>query len=98
MSTINEETTVADDTRVVAKGASAPAVPPLNGDTPALVGQGTPTTDGADDGELERELQQMEDDAATLQKEGMISEKMNTTTARMKLRPVTTTSDRRTSM
>jgi hypothetical protein len=74
MSTINEETTVADDTKVVAKGASAPAIPPLNGDTPAPGGQGTPTTDGADDGELERELQQMEDDAATLQKEGMISE------------------------
>ena len=74
MSTINEETTVADDTKVVAKGASAPAIPPLNGDAPAPGGQGTPTTDGADDGELERELQQMEDDAATLQKEGMISE------------------------
>jgi hypothetical protein len=74
MSTINEETTVADDTKVVAKGASAPAIPPLNGDIPAPGGQGTPTTDGADDGELERELQQMEDDAATLQKEGMISE------------------------
>ena len=74
MSTINEETTVANDTKVVAKGASAPAIPPLNGDAPAPGGQGTPTTDGADDGELERELQQMEDDAATLQKEGMISE------------------------
>jgi hypothetical protein len=74
MSTINEETTVAEDTKVVAKGASAPAIAPLNGDTPAPGGQGTPTTDGADDGELERELQQMEDDAATLQKEGMISE------------------------
>jgi hypothetical protein len=31
-------------------------------------------TDGADDGEIERELSEMESDAATLQREGMISE------------------------
>ncbi|MCP3724622.1 ATPase [Paraburkholderia sp. CNPSo 3272] len=34
----------------------------------------TAATDGADDGELETELQQMESDAATLQREGMISD------------------------
>jgi hypothetical protein len=76
MSTINEETAVAngEDAKAVANGASALTVEPAGGEHPALDTSGTPSTDGADDGELERELQQMEEDAATLQKEGMISE------------------------
>jgi len=76
MSTINEETTLADgeDAKAVAKGASAPAIPPGNAKPLASDAPGAGTTDGADDGELEHELQQMEDAAATLQKEGMISE------------------------
>ncbi|AXF12801.1 ATPase (plasmid) [Paraburkholderia graminis] len=48
---------------VVAPAGDAPPVEPAN-----LV------TDGADGGEIEAELQQMEDAANTLQKEGMISE------------------------
>jgi len=76
MSTINEEVTIdrAADATVAGAPARAPAAAAegeangTNGADAHLV------TDGADDAELESELQQMETDAATLQREGMISE------------------------
>ncbi|MBN3785643.1 ATPase [Burkholderia sp. Ac-20353] len=80
MSTINEATPVLDgETETLAttqphvpadaETAGAGVVATGETDTPAL-----PTTDGADDGELERELVEMETAAATLHKEGMISD------------------------
>ncbi|MEM5330790.1 ATPase [Paraburkholderia sp. A2WS-5] len=77
MSTINEDVTI--DHAAAATVAGAPAT------RPAAAGEGEAAsaangadarqlTDGADDAELENELQQMESDAATLQREGMISE------------------------
>jgi hypothetical protein len=74
MSTINEEMNLAD-----ADGTSAQGATPVSGLLGTVAPGATgltvpPTTDGADDGEIERELQQMEDAATTLQKEGMISE------------------------
>jgi hypothetical protein len=51
----------------------ANAVAPTGADGSAL-SNAPLVTDGADDGEIERELSEMESDAATLQREGMISE------------------------
>src|SRR5258707_174462 len=74
MSTINEETNLADAEGTSAHGA-APDPSLSTAVAPGATGSTLPpTTDGADDGEIERELQQMEDTATTLQKEGMISE------------------------
>lgn len=74
MSTINEETNLADAEGTSAHGA-APDPSLSTAVAPGAAGSTVPpTTDGADDGEIERELQQMEDAATTLQKEGMISE------------------------
>ncbi|SIO72787.1 hypothetical protein SAMN05444172_9271 [Burkholderia sp. GAS332] len=72
MSTINEETKIADgDTGTAAlNGSILPDdVALASGTVPA----GPLVTDGADDGELEAELSRMEGDAAILQKEGLIS-------------------------
>ncbi|MFC0402965.1 ATPase [Paraburkholderia rhizosphaerae] len=66
----NEETNVA--------GHAAPELDSNAEDVTGAAGTGLATvpmvTDGADDGEIERELSEMEADAATLQREGMISE------------------------
>ncbi|CAG4923491.1 ATPase [Paraburkholderia gardini] len=74
MSTIKEETNLADaEQRAGAVGVFGAGT--LGAGTPeAAALNPTLSTDGADDGEIERELQQMEDAATTLQKEGMISE------------------------
>lgn len=75
MSTINEETNLADAEDAGAQGAlAADIVHAQSTQGAAAIPTGAPATDGADDGEIERELQQMEDAAVTLQKEGMISE------------------------
>jgi hypothetical protein len=75
MSTINEETNLADAEGAGVQGTPlADIVHAQNAPGAAATAAGGPTTDGADDGEIERELQQMEDAAVTLQKEGMISE------------------------
>ena len=75
MSTINEETSLADAEGTHAQGAPAADIVHAQSTQGAMPNTtGAPTTDGADDGEIERELQQMEDAAVTLQKEGMISE------------------------
>ncbi|WP_322105995.1 ATPase [Paraburkholderia sp. J41] len=66
MSTLNEETTKID-----AAGSNNPAVASAG---PAGLDDNRAVTDGADDHELEDELQRMESDAATLHREGMISE------------------------
>jgi hypothetical protein len=78
MTTIDNETHVLDD-----EAREKTAEHPTNGPVPSAAAGGTestsidpaerPTTDGADDVELENELAQMESDAATLQREGMIS-------------------------
>src|SRR6516164_1375485 len=76
MTTITEETNLdaasypaAAHTNVTGAPGNAPgAAAPVAGSA------GPATTDGADGGEIELELQQMEDAANTLQKEGMISE------------------------
>ncbi|MBB2984231.1 MAG: ATPase [Paraburkholderia tropica] len=74
MSTINEELTkidgaTADTDENATPGALTGAAAAAN--DPA---DSRPVTDGADDHELEDELQRMENDAATLQREGMISQ------------------------
>jgi hypothetical protein len=75
MSTINEETNLADTEGAGAQGTPAADIIHVESVPGAAATQaGGPTTDGADDGEIERELQQMEDAAVTLQKDGMISE------------------------
>ncbi|MBR8122456.1 ATPase [Burkholderia multivorans] len=77
MSTINEEAHVGTDTADVApvqEPASA-----LEGETvlgatgDSAPTDGRPTTDGADDGDVERELDEMERSAGILQREGLIS-------------------------
>jgi hypothetical protein len=77
MSTINEEATIDLLALDSAAGAPVPAAPE-SATVSASAGTGEAgermLTDGADDSELESELQQMENDAATLQREGMISE------------------------
>ncbi|RQM45172.1 ATPase [Paraburkholderia bannensis] len=80
MSTINEELTKSDSVAADAIAlASAPGPRLGAGDSAGTTDAGEPAdprqvTDGADDHELEDELQRMESDAATLQREGMISE------------------------
>ncbi|MEW6347073.1 MAG: ATPase [Paraburkholderia sp.] len=76
MSTIHEETTVAGSEETKSAGKRDVALATAAGE-PELLAPGAAgplTTDGADDAELESELQQMENDAATLQREGMISD------------------------
>ncbi|WP_176060264.1 ATPase [Paraburkholderia sp. BCC1876] len=73
MSTINDENRL-DDAEVAMRGTAAADGPGVTaGVTEAADASGRALTDGADDNELERELAQMEGDAAILQKEGMIS-------------------------
>jgi hypothetical protein len=75
MSTINEETDIVAAEGTGAAGAASGADLVVAASASGTGNPATPpTTDGADDGEIERELQQMEDAATTLQKEGMISE------------------------
>ncbi|MBB5510986.1 ATPase [Paraburkholderia atlantica] len=76
MSTISEETNPEALSQPSATDIPAAAENPATGADAAsasAVNQNA-TTDGADGGEVELELQQMEDAANTLQKEGMISE------------------------
>lgn len=80
MSTIHEETEIdgaaSGNTELAVTAAALPAlaaaVPASEAAAPAA--DAPLTTDGADDRELENELQQMENDATTLHREGMISE------------------------
>lgn len=77
MSTINEEAHVGTDTADVAPDQVA-VLPPAGDDAPAVkgslvVGDTRQTTDGEDDGEVERELDEMENSANVLQREGLIS-------------------------
>lgn len=74
MTTINEEMNLADAGGTSAHGAAPDSSLAAAAAAGAIGSTVPPTTDGADDGEIERELQQMEDAATTLQKEGMISE------------------------
>src|ERR1700709_2283162 len=73
-------TTMTEETNLEAGSQIAAGQPATNGAATRGVAVETPTsgapatTDGADGGEIEIELQQMEDAANTLQKEGMISE------------------------
>ncbi|HDR8919695.1 TPA: ATPase [Burkholderia vietnamiensis] len=80
MSTINEATPLIDgetatpvttDTTVPAAAGAADAGVVAPGQRDDLA---RPSTDGADDGELERELEEMEKAATTLHKEGIISD------------------------
>ncbi|TDA48071.1 ATPase [Burkholderia pyrrocinia] len=77
MSTIYEEAHVGTDTADVAPDHVA-VLPPAGDDASAvkgslIVGDTRQTTDGADDGEVERELDEMENSANVLQREGLIS-------------------------
>ena len=77
MSTINEEAHVGTDTADVAPGHVA-VLPPAGDEVSAVKGSlvegdARQTTDGADDGEVERELDEMENSANVLQREGLIS-------------------------
>ncbi|MBJ9924467.1 ATPase [Burkholderia cenocepacia] len=77
MSTINEEAHVGTDTTDVAPDHVA-VLPPAGDGASAtedslVVGDSRQTTDGADDGEVERELDEMENSANVLQREGLIS-------------------------
>ncbi|MBB6106499.1 hypothetical protein F4827_006374 [Paraburkholderia bannensis] len=81
MSTIHEETTAIDGAASgkIELAASEAAIPALAAAVPASgatapAGDAPLTTDGADDRDLESELQQMENDATTLHREGMITE------------------------
>lgn len=80
MSTITEATDVVDSAKPIADATSQAAdgqMPTAGIDSDGTAGDNaspTALTDGADDGSLERELEQMERDAATLQKEGLITQ------------------------
>ncbi|RZF26658.1 ATPase [Paraburkholderia sp. UYCP14C] len=76
MSTISEETNTEALSQPSATDIPAAADGPATGAdvASASAADQNATTDGADGGEIELELQQMEDAATTLQKEGMISE------------------------
>jgi hypothetical protein len=74
MTTMTEETDL-EAAKPIAAGQPAPGASAHARASDATPTLGAPaTTDGADGGEIELELQQMEDSANTLQKEGMISE------------------------
>jgi hypothetical protein len=68
----NTEDTILIDAAAPATG-SALATTLAEGSALSEASPGAGVTDGADDTELETELQQMESDAATLQREGMIT-------------------------
>ncbi|MCG5077239.1 ATPase [Paraburkholderia tagetis] len=70
MSTNNEDAVVVDDAAI----ATALATPLESGSALPDAVAAANVTDGADDEEIENELQQMENDATTLQREGMISD------------------------
>ncbi|CAN7793992.1 ATPase [Paraburkholderia hospita] len=70
MSAITEESKLDADSQTGGQPAAAPTTQGSSATAPTL----PLITDGADGGEIEAELQQMEDAANTLQKEGMISE------------------------
>ncbi|WP_323122528.1 ATPase [Burkholderia alba] len=77
MSTINEEAHVGTDAADVAPGQVA-VLQPAGDDASAVTGNlavsdTRQTTDGADDGEVERELDEMANSANVLQREGLIS-------------------------
>lgn len=81
MSTIHEETAAIDgaasgniELAVTATALAAVTAGASAADTAAPAAEASLTTDGADDHELETELQQMENDATTLHREGMITE------------------------
>ncbi|MGF6812784.1 hypothetical protein OKW30_008001 [Paraburkholderia sp. Clong3] len=76
MSTISEETNPEAASQSSATNIPAAADRAATGDDAPSVSSASQnaTTDGADGGEIEVELQQMEDAANTLQKEGMISD------------------------
>ncbi|KUY96905.1 ATPase [Burkholderia territorii] len=77
MSTINEEAHVGNDTAdVVADHAAASELPGSGAQVASgdlAVNDVRQTTDGADDGDVERELDEMERSAGILQREGLIS-------------------------
>jgi hypothetical protein len=77
MSTINEEAHVGNDTADVAPDHAAAGERPGSGVQAAAgelaVNDVRQTTDGADDGDVERELDEMERSAGILQREGLIS-------------------------
>ncbi|AJW93741.1 ATPase [Burkholderia gladioli pv. gladioli] len=84
MSTINEESHVGTDTADVPPEDSAAASDQAHANTPAgatvrpaagdaHLSDDRQTTDGADDGDVERELDEMERSASILQREGLIS-------------------------
>jgi hypothetical protein len=70
MSAITEESNLDADSQTAGQPVAAPTAQGAGAAAPTL----PLITDGADGGEIEAELQQMEDAANTLQKEGMISE------------------------
>ncbi|MEX3969805.1 ATPase [Paraburkholderia caribensis] len=70
MSAITEESKLDADSQTAGQPVAVPTAQGTNAAAPTL----PLITDGADSGEIEAELQQMEDAANTLQKEGMISE------------------------
>jgi hypothetical protein len=70
MTTITEETNL----DAASNSAAAQSNTAIDAGAAAPVGSAPAVTDGADGGEIELELQEMEDAATTLQKEGMISE------------------------
>ncbi|KVF25202.1 ATPase [Burkholderia vietnamiensis] len=77
MSTINDEAHVGTDTADMAVDHAAASELP-GSEVPAATGgpavnDGRQTTDGADDGDVERELDEMERSAGILQREGLIS-------------------------
>ncbi|OLL27237.1 ATPase [Burkholderia sp. SRS-W-2-2016] len=75
MSTISEETNPEAASQSSATDILAAAARPATSDAAsATSATENATTDGADGGEIEVELQQMEDAATTLQREGMISD------------------------
>jgi hypothetical protein len=74
MTALTEETNLDAASNPAAAHPSTTAPGTTGEATAASISDGPATTDGADGGEIELELQQMEDAANTLQKEGMISE------------------------
>lgn len=74
MSTINEENKLGEaDAALLASAAAEAGRATANAGIAEAAARGRTLTDGADDNELEQELERMEGDAAILHKEGMIS-------------------------